>query len=259
MANYGHTRITATGPQPDRAALLAHVQATAGDGLDFTLSGLFAPNVASDDLMRWAELTATEDTVVLSVGIWWDLDALRPRAPARQPLPRPPDRRRVRGRAGPLRLRCPGLRRRQARLRRAVHRRVQLRGARQGSPPRRVLRAHPRPQPGSARASQPGGDGRSCDAASCRRRVAPVGGGRPGMRHLLPARHRGHRRPRPGPARRRPHPAARPRPLRRLRTRRAARSRNRQGTPARTRRNAKRLRLGPPPSSGTARSTPPTL
>ena len=33
MANYGHTRITATGPQPDRAALLAHVQATARDGL----------------------------------------------------------------------------------------------------------------------------------------------------------------------------------------------------------------------------------
>ena len=76
MANYGHTRITATGPQPDRAALLAHVQATARDGLDFTLSGLFAPDIASDDLVRWAGLTATQDTVVLSVGIKWDLDAL---------------------------------------------------------------------------------------------------------------------------------------------------------------------------------------
>jgi len=43
VANYGHTRITATGPQPDLAALLAHVRATARDGLDFTLSGLFAP------------------------------------------------------------------------------------------------------------------------------------------------------------------------------------------------------------------------
>ncbi len=76
MANYGHTRITATGPQLDRAALLAHVQATACDGFDFTLSCLFAPDVASDDLVRWAELTATEDTVVLSVGIRWDQDAL---------------------------------------------------------------------------------------------------------------------------------------------------------------------------------------
>ena len=76
MANYGHTRITATGPQPDRAALFAHVQATARDGLDFTLSGLFAPDAASDDLVRWAGLTATQDTVVLSVGIKWDLDAL---------------------------------------------------------------------------------------------------------------------------------------------------------------------------------------
>jgi len=26
--------------------------------------------------VRWAELTSTEDTVVLSVGIWWDFDAL---------------------------------------------------------------------------------------------------------------------------------------------------------------------------------------
>jgi len=76
MADYGHTRITATGPQPDRAALLAHVRATACDGFDFTLSDLFAPDAASDDLVRWAELTATEDTVVLSVGIWWGLDAL---------------------------------------------------------------------------------------------------------------------------------------------------------------------------------------
>lgn len=76
MANYGHTRITATGPQPDRAALLAHVQATARDGLDFTMSGLFAPDVASDALVRWAGLTATQDTVVLSIGIKWDLDAL---------------------------------------------------------------------------------------------------------------------------------------------------------------------------------------
>ena len=76
MANYGHTRITATGPQPDRVALLAHVQATARDGLDFTLSGLFAPDAASDDLVRWAGLTATQDTVVLSVGIKRDLDAL---------------------------------------------------------------------------------------------------------------------------------------------------------------------------------------
>ena len=76
MANYGHTRITATGPQPDRAALLAHVRATARDDLDFTLSGLFAPDAASDHLVRWAGLTATQDTVVLSVGIKWDLDAL---------------------------------------------------------------------------------------------------------------------------------------------------------------------------------------
>ncbi len=43
MANYGHTRIKATGPQPDRAALLAHVRATAGDGLDFTLSACSRP------------------------------------------------------------------------------------------------------------------------------------------------------------------------------------------------------------------------
>ncbi len=76
MANDGHTRITATGPQPDLAALLAHVRATARDGLDFTLSGLFAPDVASDVLVRRAELTATEETVVLSVGIRWDRDAL---------------------------------------------------------------------------------------------------------------------------------------------------------------------------------------
>jgi len=69
MATYGHTRITATGPQPDRVALLGHVRATARDGFDFTLSGLFAPGIASDDLVRWAELAATEDTVVLSVGI----------------------------------------------------------------------------------------------------------------------------------------------------------------------------------------------
>jgi len=76
MADYGHTRITATGPLPDRAALLAHVRATARDGFDFTLSGLFAPAPAFDDLVRWAELTATEDTVVLSIGIRWDHDAL---------------------------------------------------------------------------------------------------------------------------------------------------------------------------------------
>ena len=76
MANYGHTRITATGPQPDRAALLAHVRATARDGLDFTLSGLFAPDAASDALVCWAGLTATEHAVVLSVGVKWDLDAL---------------------------------------------------------------------------------------------------------------------------------------------------------------------------------------
>ncbi len=76
MASYGHTRIKATGPQQDRAALLAHVRATACDGFDFTLSGLFVPDVVSDDLVRWAELTATEDTVVLSVGIRWKLDAL---------------------------------------------------------------------------------------------------------------------------------------------------------------------------------------
>jgi len=76
MADYGYTRITATGPLPDRAALLAHVRATARDGFDFTLSGLFAPDPAFDDLVRWAELTATEDTVVLSIGIRWDHDAL---------------------------------------------------------------------------------------------------------------------------------------------------------------------------------------
>ncbi len=76
MADYGHTRITATGPQPDRAALLAHVRATACDGFDFTLSGLFAPKAVFDNLVRWAELTATEDTVVLSVGIRWELDTL---------------------------------------------------------------------------------------------------------------------------------------------------------------------------------------
>lgn len=76
MANYGHTRITATGPQPDRAALLAYVQATARHGFDFTLAGLFAPDAASDALVCWAELTATQDAVILSVGIKWDLDAL---------------------------------------------------------------------------------------------------------------------------------------------------------------------------------------
>jgi len=52
------------------------VQATARDGRDFSLSGLFAPDVASDALVRWAELTTTGDAVVLSVGIKWDLDAL---------------------------------------------------------------------------------------------------------------------------------------------------------------------------------------
>jgi len=76
MADYGHTRITATGPLPDRAALLAHVRATARDGFDFTLSGLVAPDPVFDDLVRWAELTATEDAVVLSVSIRWGLDAL---------------------------------------------------------------------------------------------------------------------------------------------------------------------------------------
>jgi len=38
VLNYGHTGITATGPQPDLAALLAHVRATARNGLDITLS-----------------------------------------------------------------------------------------------------------------------------------------------------------------------------------------------------------------------------
>lgn len=59
MASHGHARIRAAGPQQDRAALLAHARATARDGHDFTLSGLIAPDAASDGLGRWAELTAT--------------------------------------------------------------------------------------------------------------------------------------------------------------------------------------------------------
>ncbi len=76
MAHYGSTRIEATGPQQDRAALSAHVQATARNGFDFALSDLSASAPASDTLVLWAKLSTTDSKVVLSIGIKWDLDAL---------------------------------------------------------------------------------------------------------------------------------------------------------------------------------------
>lgn len=76
MSNVGHTFVEATGPAPDLAALLAHVQSTARDGVAFTLSSLMGVDRAPDPLVDWADLKATPERVSLSVGIHHDLDCL---------------------------------------------------------------------------------------------------------------------------------------------------------------------------------------
>ena len=58
----GHALIRATGPQPDRAALLAHARATARDGRDFSLSGPSAPDAAIKRASSAGSLTGTERT-----------------------------------------------------------------------------------------------------------------------------------------------------------------------------------------------------
>ena len=76
MPNIGHTAIEATGSPQDLAALAAHVRGTARDSSAFTLSGLMHPDPAPDHAIRWAELSATDGMVSLSVGITYDRDAL---------------------------------------------------------------------------------------------------------------------------------------------------------------------------------------
>ncbi len=76
MSNTGHTTIEATGSPQDLAALTVHIRGTARDGCAFTLSGLMCPDPAPDHAVRWAELSATDEMVSLSIGITCDRDAL---------------------------------------------------------------------------------------------------------------------------------------------------------------------------------------
>ncbi len=76
MPNIGHTTIEATGSPQDLAALAAHVRGTARGSSAFTLSGLMHPDPAPDHAVRWAELSATDEMVSLSVDITYDRDAL---------------------------------------------------------------------------------------------------------------------------------------------------------------------------------------
>lgn len=56
--------------------MAAHVRGTARDSSAFTLSGLMHPDPAPDHAVRWAELSATDEMVGLSVDITYDRDAL---------------------------------------------------------------------------------------------------------------------------------------------------------------------------------------
>ena len=76
MPNIGRTTIEATGSPQDLAALAAHVRGTARGSSAFTLSGLMHPDPAPDHAVRWAELSATDEMVRLSVDITYDRDAL---------------------------------------------------------------------------------------------------------------------------------------------------------------------------------------
>jgi len=76
MSNTGHTTIEATGSPQDLAALTVHIRGTARDGCAFTLLGLMRPGPAPDHAVRWAELSATDEMVSLSIGITYDRDAL---------------------------------------------------------------------------------------------------------------------------------------------------------------------------------------
>lgn len=76
MSNTGHTTIEATGSPPDLAALAAYLRGTARGSSAFTLSALMHPDPAPDHAVRWAELSATDEMVSLSIGITYDRDAL---------------------------------------------------------------------------------------------------------------------------------------------------------------------------------------
>ena len=76
MPNIGRTTIEATGSPQDLAALAAHVRGTARGSSAFTLPGLMRPDPAPDHAVRWAELSATDGIVSLSVDITYDRDAL---------------------------------------------------------------------------------------------------------------------------------------------------------------------------------------
>ena len=76
MPNIGHTLIKATGTPQHLAALAAHVRSTARGGSAFTLSGLMRAEPAPDPAVRWADLTATDTMVSLSIALTYDRDAL---------------------------------------------------------------------------------------------------------------------------------------------------------------------------------------
>ena len=77
MPNIGHTMIVATGPQDSQRALLDHLRRAAPDGVTPTLSGLLAPDPVGDGFTAWIGLTSGEAGVRLSIGLKWDLDALK--------------------------------------------------------------------------------------------------------------------------------------------------------------------------------------
>ncbi len=76
MPNIGRTTIEATGSPQNLTALAAHVRGTARGSSAFTLSGLMHPDPAPDHAVRWAELSAADEMVRLSVDITYDRDAL---------------------------------------------------------------------------------------------------------------------------------------------------------------------------------------
>lgn len=76
MPNYGTTSITITGPQADRAALRAVLAATAYASLGFSLQEA-APEIwRSDGYLRHAEMTDTDKTLRLVIGMTYDCDCL---------------------------------------------------------------------------------------------------------------------------------------------------------------------------------------
>lgn len=76
MPNVGHTIIEATGPADSLAALLDHVRSTAHARFAFTLSPLTHPDPAPDRHLSWAYLEATDERVMLSTGLRYDMDCM---------------------------------------------------------------------------------------------------------------------------------------------------------------------------------------